>query len=28
MVGDQLAAVLGLVALIGLLASLQGIMFA
>jgi len=28
MVGDQLAAILGLVALIGLLASLQGIMFA
>jgi ethanolamine permease len=28
MVGDQLAAVLGLVALVGLLASLQGIMFA
>jgi ethanolamine permease len=28
MVGDQLAALLGLVALIGLLASLQGIMFA
>ena len=28
MVGDQLAAILGLIALIGLLASLQGIMFA
>jgi ethanolamine permease len=28
MVGDQLAALLGLIALIGLLASLQGIMFA